>query len=121
MSRIKDIRKSVDITHMYVGLDLHKATINATVMDENDSVLNEVKIKSEPDSLRNFSDSIPFGSDVVIESSSTWYWAYRILSERHNVTLSNPLKTKVIAESKVKTDKVDSLMLANLLRGGYIE
>jgi len=51
---------------MYVGLDLHKATINAAVMDENGTVLNEVKIKSEPDSLRNFSDSIPFGSDVVI-------------------------------------------------------
>jgi hypothetical protein len=40
------------------------------------------------------------------------------LSERHNVTLSNPLK--LIAESKVKTDKVDSFTLANLLRGGYI-
>ena len=53
MSRIKDIiiRKSVDITHMYVGLDLHKATINAVVMDENGTVLNEVKIKSETDSL----------------------------------------------------------------------
>ncbi len=77
---------------MYVGLDLHKATINATVMDENSNVLNEVKIKSEPDSLKNFLDSIPIGSYIVIESSSTWYWAYRILSERHNVTLSNPLK-----------------------------
>ena len=117
MSRIKDIRKSVDIEHMYVRLYLHKATINATVMDENGNVLNEVKIKSEPDSLRDFSDSIPFGSDIAIESSSTWYWAYRILSERHNVTLSNPLKTKAIAESKVKTD---SLTLANLLRGEYI-
>ena len=76
MSRTKNIRKSVDITHMYVGLDLHKATINATVMDENGTVLNEVKIKSEPDSLRNFSDSIPLRSYIVIESSSTWYWAY---------------------------------------------
>ena len=36
---------------MYVGLDLHKATINAVVMDENGTVLNELKIKSEPDSL----------------------------------------------------------------------
>jgi len=53
---------------MYVGMDLHKATINAVVMDEN--VLNEVKIKSEPDSFRNFSDSIPPGSDVVIDNSN---------------------------------------------------
>jgi len=51
VSRIKNIRKSVDIKHMYVGLDLHKATINATVMDEN---------------VRNFSDSIPLGSDIAI-------------------------------------------------------
>jgi len=43
VSRIKDIRKSVDIKHMYVGLDLHKATINATVMDENGTVLKEVR------------------------------------------------------------------------------
>ena len=50
---------------MYVGLDLHKATINATVMDENGTGLNEVKIKSA-NSLRNFSDSIPFGSDIAI-------------------------------------------------------
>jgi transposase len=91
VSRIKDIRKSVNIKHMYVGLDLHKVTINATVMDENGNVLNEVKIKSA-NSLRNCSDSIPLGSYIVIESSSTWYWAYKILSERHNVTLSNPLR-----------------------------
>jgi len=28
---------------MCVGLDLHKATINAAVMDENGTVLKEVK------------------------------------------------------------------------------
>jgi len=81
------------------------------------TVLREVKIRSEPDSLREFSYSIPTGSEIVIKSSSTWYWAYRILSERHRVILSSPLKTKAIAESKVKTDKVYSLTLANLLRG----
>ena len=65
MSRIKDIRKSIDIKHMYVRLYLHKATINATVMDENKTELNEVKIKSA-NSLRNFSDSIPLGSYIAI-------------------------------------------------------
>ena len=50
---------------MYVGLDLHKTTISATLMDENCTVLNEVKIKSA-NSLRNFSDSISLGSDIAI-------------------------------------------------------
>ncbi|MEM0123388.1 MAG: hypothetical protein QXI38_02650 [Conexivisphaerales archaeon] len=34
----------------------------------------------EPDKLRRFSDSLPFSR--VIDS---WYWAYRMLSERHEV------------------------------------
>ena len=37
-----------------------------------------------------------------------------------DVVLSDPYKTKLIAESKKKTDKVDALILADMLRGGYI-
>jgi transposase len=36
------------------------------------------------------------------------------------VTLSNPIKNKAIAFAKVKTDKIDSIMLATLLRGGFV-
>ncbi|MGC8593951.1 MAG: IS110 family transposase, partial [Nitrososphaeria archaeon] len=107
-------------TMYYVGLDMHKSTFNAAVVDEKGDILREVKLPADPDELMNFSESLPVNSNVVIESSSTWYWAYRILSERHHVVLSNPLKTKAIASAKVKTDKIDALTLANLLRGGYI-
>ena len=34
--------------------------------------------------------------------------------------LSNPYRTKLIAESKQKTDKVDARVLADMRRGGYI-
>jgi transposase len=105
---------------MIAGVDLHKSSTNIAVMDDEGHVIKEVKIKSNPDELMNFSESLPANSDIVIESSSTWYWAYRILSERHHVVLSNPLKTKAIASAKAKTDKIDALTLANLLRGGYI-
>ena len=33
--------------------------------------------------------------------------------------LSNPIRNKAIASAKVKTDKIDSITLANLLRGGW--
>ena len=105
---------------MIAGIDLHKLSTNISVMDEEGHVIKEVKIPADPDELMEFSESLPANSDIVIESSSTWYWAYRILSERHHVVLSNPLKTKAIASAKVKTDKVDAFTLANLLRGGYI-
>ena len=37
-----------------------------------------------------------------------------------DVSLSNPYTTKLIAESKKKTDKVDARILADMHRGGYI-
>lgn len=57
-----------------------------------------------------------------MESSCVWYNIYSYLSEKKhlNVVLSNPIKTRAIASAKIKTDKLDAVKLANLLRGGYI-
>ena len=102
-------------------MDLHKVFTQYAVMDNDGVVLDEGRIENEdPSELERFSDSLSPGANVVVESSSTWYWVYRILSKRHHVVLSNPAKTKAIASAKVKTDKIDSIVLANLLRGGYI-
>ncbi|MEM4092683.1 MAG: hypothetical protein QW837_06510 [Conexivisphaerales archaeon] len=50
-------------------------------MDDNGYALEELKMLYEPDKLRRFSDSLPLS--IVIES---WYWAYRMLSERHEIS-----------------------------------
>lgn len=57
-----------------------------------------------------------------MESSCVWYNIYDYLSNtRHlEVILSNPIKTKAIASAKIKTDKLDAVKSANLLRGDYI-
>jgi len=104
---------------LFVGLDLHKNYSEYAVMNIAGKLLRQGRIENTLDKMREFSESIPAKSSMVIESSSTWYWAHRLLSERHKVTLSNPLKNKAIASAKIKTDKVDSITLANLLRGGW--
>ncbi|MDG6909213.1 MAG: IS110 family transposase [Nitrososphaerota archaeon] len=88
-------------------------------MDIAGSVLRQGRVENTLDKMREFSESVPAKSSMVIESSSTWYWAHRLLSERHDVMLSNPIRNKAIASAKVKTDKIDSITLANLLRGGW--
>ena len=57
-----------------------------------------------------------------MESSCVWYNIYEYLSEERNldVILSNPIKTRAIASAKIKTDKIDAVKLAGLLRGGFI-
>jgi hypothetical protein len=58
---------------------------------------------------------------LVMESSGMWYNIYECLSKRHlDVRLSNPAKTRAITSAKIKTDKLDAVTLADLLRGGYI-
>ena len=104
----------------FVGLDLHKKYTEFAVMDVAGNLLRQGRIENTLDEMREFSESLPAQSSMVIESSSTWYWAHRLLSERHDVVLSNPLKNKAIASAKIKTDKVDSIMLATLLRGGFV-
>jgi len=104
---------------LFVGLDLHKKYSEFAVMDVGGNLLRQGRLENTIEKMREFSESVPAQSSMVIESSSTWYWAHQLLSERHNVTLSNPMKNKAIASAKVKTDKIDSITLANLLRGGW--
>lgn len=50
------------------------------------------------------------------------HWAFVRLVEPHlaRVVVSNPMKTRGIAEANVKTDKVDARVLAQLLRCDYL-
>jgi transposase len=104
---------------MFVGLDVHKKYTEVAIVDEEGVITEQERIENEAGLIEEFSDRLS-KADVVLESSSSWYWLYEILSRKHKVVLSNPAKTKAIASAKLKTDKVDALMLANLLRGGYI-
>lgn len=57
---------------------------------------------------------------IVMESSGLWYNIYEYLTKKHfDVRLSNPTKTRAIASAKIKTDKLDAIKLADLMRGGY--
>jgi transposase len=108
---------------MYIGMDLHKNFLQIAMMDNNGKVLKNSKIENNHKQISNFFRHVkPENTKVVIESSSVWYDTYRYLSEEKNldVILSNPIKTKAIASAKIKTDKIDAKVLADLLRGGYI-
>ena len=63
------------------------------------------------------------GSDhkTVVESTSNWYWLSDLLSNHQiEITLAHAKYLKAISYAKVKTDKVDSQILAQLLRMNLI-
>jgi len=52
-----------------------------------------------------------------VEATGNWYYLYELLEGKTpNISLAHPLKTRVIAEARIKTDKISSGVLAHLLR-----
>ena len=108
---------------MFVGMDLHKSYLQIAVMNNKGKILENSRIDNNLKQVGAFFDNLnDKKTRIVMESSCVWYNIYRYLSDekRFNVVLSNPIKTRAIASAKIKTDKLDAIKLANLLRGGYI-
>jgi transposase len=59
--------------------------------------------------------------EVALEATgNTWAIATLLASRAGRVVVSNPAKTRAIAEARVKTDKVDAATLAQLLAANYL-
>ncbi|RJS82622.1 hypothetical protein CW713_04920 [Methanophagales archaeon] len=79
------------------------------------------EFKNEREEWEKFVEGIPRDSKVAIEACSYWYPVCDFLEERGiEMVLSHPSKTRIIAEAKIKTDKVDSKNLAKLLRADFL-
>ena len=105
----------------YTGIDLHKKTSFITTVDNKGEIVSRANFPNVEEDILDYFVALEEETRIVIESMCSWYWLYDLLSAHHfNVVISNPLKTKAIASAKIKNDKVDSLMLAQLLRADLI-
>lgn len=86
-------------------------------MDSHGNISRRVRFSNTREDIQSFAESLPPHSQLAFEASFSWYYFYEIL-EKYNfkIFLSHPLKTRLIAEARVKTDKIDSTILAHLLR-----
>ncbi|MEW5995509.1 MAG: IS110 family transposase [Candidatus Zixiibacteriota bacterium] len=104
----------------YVGLDVHKQTCHATVMDSRGKVVKSGKFQNEPKGFEEFFDDIS-DAEVAMEASYCWQPAYELLEGMgYKVKLAHPLKTRIIAEARIKTGVRDSEALAHLLRADLL-
>jgi transposase len=106
----------------YVGMDIHKNFIQAAAMDEQGNILREQKLKTTRDNIKQFINSLDTKQiHAAIEATCTWYHIYETLNSLNvKTTLVNVRRTKVIAESKIKTDPLDAKNIAHCLRTGFI-
>ena len=101
----------------YVGLDVHKKFIFGCVKDKEGNLIYEKKFPNEPHAMDEFLANIIGDSKIALESSSCWQYIFDYLVDKGNeVYLSNPVKTRLIGDSKKKTDCEDARKIADLLR-----
>lgn len=106
---------------MYVGIDFHKRNTYVTKMDTHGVITESINLKNDAGNLERFVETITPEDEVVLEATGNWQHFYELVEDKAlNITLSHPAKTRAIASAKIKTDKIDSEMLAHLLRADLI-
>lgn len=110
---------------MYVGVDVHKQFCQAAVVEESGDVVGEYRFENSEEGIAGLASRLEaFGkpAKVAVESTANlWIQVYdRLEASGFQVVLSNPAKTRVIAEARIKTDKVDAETLAQLLRADLL-
>ena len=105
----------------YTGIDLHKFTSYLTTVDSSGNIIKEADIKNVNHNFVQYFSDLGNENITTVESTMTWYWLGDLLSSLNiPMVLAHAKYVKAIAYAKVKTDKVDSHTLAQLLRMDYI-
>lgn len=104
---------------MYVGIDVHKDFCQACFLDAKGKVVKESVFQNTEDGLQKLAKAVR-RSKVVFEASSSAFRIFDVLSQVCDVKVAHPLKVKAIASARIKTDKIDAHILAQLLRADLI-
>jgi transposase len=91
-------------------------------LDEGGQVVSEGRLNHRNrEELEGFFGLLPAGSEVTMEATCGWGWLSELAQQYGlDVKLAHPGKVRIIAESQIKTDRVDALALAQLLRTGFL-
>jgi transposase len=108
----------------YVGIDIHKKYSVLCAQDEGGRKIKEARIEgNSAEAYAGFFGSLEGRSKVVLEACWNWGLTHDLLEEIgqvEEVVLAHPLKTRLIADAQIKTDRLDAHGLGTLLRGNLV-
>jgi transposase len=104
-----------------IGLDVHKDFAEVAEVMPGGGVQRVGRVRTTPESLRAFAERLGPDDQVVLEATINTFAIAKLLAEHAGrVVVSNPVRTRAIADAKIKTDKVDASVLAQLLAADYL-
>lgn len=103
-----------------IGLDVHRDFAQVAIWEKG-RVTDAGRVPTSPEGLREFAKTLRRSDKVALEATMNTAAIAGLLAGRAGeVVVSNPFKTRAIAEAKIKTDKVDARVLAELLAADYL-
>lgn len=104
----------------FVGIDLHKYVSQLAVLRDSRSA-SQLRFANDVVTAERVLRKLPKGSKIALEAMGSWWWMVELAQKSgHEVFLSHPKQTKAIASARLKSDKVDALMLAKLLKADLL-
>jgi transposase len=102
-----------------IGLDVHRHYTVYARVDETGRVLARDRVANEE--LPRIIDQAHAPCRVTLEATGNWGYVADLLQPIvDELVLAHPLQVRAIAAAKVKTDKIDATILAQLLRSDLI-
>mgnify|MGYP000303680068 CR=1 FL=1 len=104
----------------YFSLDVHRNYCEGAELLPNNTV-RRFRFPNELKAWKQFARGLDEQCKVALEATCNAFMIYDILSEHGaQVVLVNTLKTRAIAEARIKTDKLSAEILVRLLAADFI-
>ena len=105
----------------FIGLDLAKRETQLSVLNTAGEEIAVKRFLTRREQFQQLADELNANDTVALEVTTNAFAVVRLLERSGaRIILSNPIKTRVIAEAKIKTDKIDARVLAELARVNYL-
>src|SRR6516225_6796520 len=106
---------------VYVGIDVHRKRSQVAVINEGGEVLASRNVPNGTQPVLGVIGGLPPGTPVAFEAAFGWGWLVALLEDYGFAPhLVHPLQCKAIASARLKNDKVDAAILAQLLRADLL-
>ena len=107
---------------LHIGIDMHKHFSEVAVLDDAGKLIARCRLDhSQRSAMRAFFANYRDKAIATVEATRNWYWLYELLEAQSVKTkLAHPLKVRIIADAKLKNDKVDAWVLAHLERLDFL-
>ena len=106
---------------VYVGIDVHRKRSQVAVIDADGEVLANRNVPNGIEPILGVIGGLPAGTPAAFEAAFGWGWLVELLEDYgFGPHLVHPLQCKAIASARLKNDKVDAAILAQLLRADLL-